>query len=259
VIADAPDAVKRERSTDAGRISRAVPLLLAEQVYINTLARTRTLVPWVTSGGQRFVLYGEPWSDEEAAAYAKTDSAEAEFVVVSHIDARFDPFKIYIRLLRVEGAQCAGAWDYAFSPKSPTDELAQYDFNLVGAVGMPDRFQPPWVESLYDVVRGPRFGDYLLRLEQLLAVRCAAREGAAGTLYGEREIIEGNMKLCADEPSNPLTRLLFAQTLVSMQEVRPQIVAMYGEQIVEFQEKSPLPGRAQETVKQMLWKAIGIS
>ena len=45
--------------------------------------------------------------------------------------------------------------------------------------------------------------NYLLRLEQLLAVRCAGMDGVSPAfLNGEREIIDGNLQLCLWCPDN---------------------------------------------------------
>jgi hypothetical protein len=53
------------------------------------------------------------------------------------------------------------------------------------------------------LVQVPYSGDYLLRLEQLLARRCASMGTTQrGLLNNEREIIEGNIGLCIDHPSD---------------------------------------------------------
>src|SRR5205823_4962720 len=63
--------------------------------------------------------------------------------------------------------------------------------------------------SLYLMPDTAYLSDYLLRLEQLLAVRCAGMEGVSGRfLHGEREIIDGNLQLCLTFPSNIATRIL---------------------------------------------------
>ena len=63
--------VKCQLPDTAGRLSRALPLFLAEQLEFFTVARTYTLIPWIESGSGAFVVSGVRWSDEDAADYAR--------------------------------------------------------------------------------------------------------------------------------------------------------------------------------------------
>jgi hypothetical protein len=83
--------------------------------------------------------------------------------------------------------------------------------------------------------------DYLVRLEQQLAVVCKHfAVGSDVSLYGEREILDGALQLCLRHPSNPRVRMLYAQTLRQMKKSRPQIVSEYKDRTVNFHQKYPL-------------------
>jgi hypothetical protein len=98
---------------------------------------------------------------------------------------------------------------------------------------------PHW----YHLPQGMDFSDYLLRLEQLLAITCMHLDFVdGGGLFGEHEMIDGALHLCVRQPNNVLTRMILAQTLRQMQKVRPEIISEYKEKIQLLQREHPLSG-----------------
>ncbi|MBV8384950.1 MAG: hypothetical protein JOZ63_20355 [Planctomycetaceae bacterium] len=109
----------------------------------------------------------------------------------------------------------------------------------------------------YEVPAGVNFPTYLLRLEQLLAVRCAGMEGVQPTfLSGEREIIDGNLQLCVAYPESVGIRVLLAQTLLAMQKVRPDVVVEFKEKIMLLQQRCPLKEPSHGVIQRMLSEAL---
>jgi hypothetical protein len=101
------------------------------------------------------------------------------------------------------------------------------------------------------------FADYMLRLEQLLAVRSANMDGAKSNfLSGEREILLGNIALCADQPSNVTVRILLAQTVLTMHNVAPVVVSEFRDRLFLLQRQSPLGEPAQTITQRMISEAI---
>ena len=47
-------------TNELGRLSRALPMFLAEEIYLRTNARTAFLLPWMKQGG--FILSAQPWT-----------------------------------------------------------------------------------------------------------------------------------------------------------------------------------------------------
>ena len=79
---------------------------------------------------------------------------------------------------------------------------------------------------------GEYFSDYPLRLEQLLAIRCPGIDGVPlSFLTGEREILDGNLRLCAGCPQNVTVRIVLAQTLLAMNRIRPEVVQEFRDEI----------------------------
>ncbi len=79
----------------AGRLSRALPLFLAENAFALLTLDTQTLVPWAEVMG--FAMLNQPWPDDAAAAYARDSGAKA--AVTSHIQASPEGGTITLRLV----------------------------------------------------------------------------------------------------------------------------------------------------------------
>ena len=106
---------------------------------------------------------------------------------------------------------------------------------------------------LYQVPVGANFPYYLLRLEQLLALRCSGMDGVpSGFLSGEREIIDGNLQLCLACPENVGVRILLVQTLLAMKKPRPDIPPEFKDKVTSLQKEHPQREPAHGVVQRML-------
>ncbi len=98
---------------------------------------------------------------------------------------------------------------------------------------------------------------YLLRLEQLLAVRVVGIDGTGPNfLNGERAIIAGNLELCVTYPDNVVTRILLAQTVIAMKKVSPDVVAEFKDKFELLQREKPVPEVANSVVQRMFEQAL---
>ena len=247
-IADAP-----------GRMSRALPLFLAEQVWFSSRARVQTLAPWVTGKSNGFVLSGVPWRDEDAAKYSLHGPIKSDFVTIVHLKSKSEPWTIELRLISSINRENLGELSASFQSADPEGavlDLARRLLLLIAGPAQLERQSPP---PSYQVPTGVNFPTYLLRLEQLLAVRCAGMVGVGPSfLNGEREIIDGNLQLCVACPDNIGTRLLFAKTLLAMKRVRPDLIGEFKDKIILLQQKKPLRGPANGILQKMFDEALAV-
>jgi tetratricopeptide (TPR) repeat protein len=254
-------ATKPERPTpqlaDApGRISRALPLFFAEQIELATDARTRTLIPWVESGG--FALFGTPLSDEDALTYSR-DPAQSDYLVVSHIEAKSDDWNVTARVLRTSDGERLAELHETFAATAPTESIQRMARQLrelfvrIGAA----RSQP--LPDKYAVPQAEYFPEYLLRLEQLLAVRCTPTGSTDGFLSGERDIVAGFIDLCLRTPESVSSRLLLAQLLLAMAHTRPNVVQEFADNVTALQQEHPLSKPAHECVQGIFAEATKLS
>lgn len=246
-------AVTATPSDGPGRLSRALPLFLAEQVFFGGRTQVRPLMPWASGDTTAFVFCSAPWPEDEAAQQARLLDPPADYVVVTHLRVVADPWRVELRLVRTIDAKEVGRIESKFPMHEPEAALRKLASDLVELLREEAGVKPPEAPSPYQVPSGIAFPNYLLRLEQLLAVRChAAEAGGAADLHGEREIIEGMLHLCLVQPGNLVLRLLLAETIRRLAKLVPQIVAEFREKIMLLQAEHPLKGPTQAVLKRLL-------
>lgn len=244
--------VQQQLSDAPGRLSRAVPLFLAEAVEFGSNARMQTLVPWIVGDTPGFVLGGVPWTDEDAANYARQGETKSDFAVVTHLKPNADPWTLDLRLIRTIDGKCVGTLETSFPMARPEEGLPGLARQLLTLLAQQADVEPSPAPAAYQIPAAPDFANYLLRLEQLLAVRCGSMEGVPSVFLNcEREILEGNLQLCLAHPGNVPVRILLAQTLLAMKRVRPDILPEFAEQLALLQKEHPLTEPAQAVMQRL--------
>lgn len=251
-------ALQLQMADAAGRVSRALPLFLAEQIDLCSSARAVAFMPWIVAeGGGGFVFSGRAWSDEETIGFAKQSGAATGHAVLLYVRARQEPWSVDVKILRLEDGAERAVFNLPLALAQIQDaapQLAERVLAALAQAGALSALPPP---LLYQVPTGTPFRSYLLRLEQLLSVRCAAMDTASPHfLSGEREIVEGNIALCLECPDNFTTRLLLAKTLDYMKRVRPQIPLEFKERLALLAQQKPLIGLGSETIQAIIAKAV---
>lgn len=251
-IASNSQRVHQQLSDAPGRLSRALPLFFAEVVEFGSNACAQTLVPWIVGDTPGFVLGGVPWTDDAAADAARQGETKSDFVVITHLKPNANPCMVEVRLVRTIDGKCLATMEHAFPIEHPDEGLFDLARRLRALLAQQAGAMPVPPPPAYEIPGGPHFAYYLLRLEQLLAVRCGAIDGVPATfLSGEREIIEGNMQLCLSHPQNVTLRILLAQTLQALKRVRPDILPEFRERLVLLQKDHPLLEPAQGVVQRL--------
>ncbi len=242
-----------------GRMSRALPLFLAEQLEFRSNLRTQTLIPWIQGKTPAFALCGLPWEDDNASALARQSEIKSDYVITIFLKPNSEPWSAELRLVRTIDANLLGNVCGTLSPSHPEEGVKTLVGKLLELLGQHIELHGIAPDASYQVPTAGWFPNYLLRLEQLLAVRCAAMDGMPlGFLNGEREILDGNLQLCLEYPQNLNLRILLAQTLLAMHTARPLVVGEYAETIARLQKEQPLPEPAHSVVQRLLKDASAL-
>ncbi|ABF41689.1 TPR repeat protein [Candidatus Koribacter versatilis Ellin345] len=254
-FSDAPSQVELQITDAPGRLSRALPLFLAEQLAFHSGVSVETLTPWVNRNPGGFMLSGQPWDVEDAIGYAEM-SSKPDYIIICHLKLQESPELAELRIVRTADQQVIGTLDQRFAMQALQDGLPQLASKLIDKLSELTKVSPR-SSPLYRLVSGSNFPDYLLRLEQLLAVRTASEQNAGPEfLYGPREILQGNIELCAANPQNVATRLLLAQTSISMKSVHPDVVREFKDKLLLLQQQHPLPTKAQAVIQGLFSEAF---
>lgn len=236
----------------AGRLARALPLYLAEEIERRTAALAQTLVAWVIKPRPGFILGGKQWDDATASRHARRSEGDgpADLLVATHLDCRTEPWNIELRLVRTIDATCLATFGVPCTPADPGQALPELVRRLLAQLAEKAALpvnDAPLADPAATVVP-PFHSAYLSALEQLLAVRLAGLDGCAGTLRNERQILADQLQLCEAQPASLSARLLLAQTLLGLAKIRPQLSPEYRAQVEQLQETHPLPTPAHMVV-----------
>ncbi len=99
---DLGEKVVSQPTNDLGRLARALPMFLAEEMFLRTSARTTFLLPWMKQGG--FILSARPWT----RAFLPPDHAPPDLFVFLHVDARVSPWLLQGDHRERAAARCCG-------------------------------------------------------------------------------------------------------------------------------------------------------
>jgi len=244
-------AIELQIADEPGSISRALPLFLAEQVSFASEANVQTFIPWISEGSGGFVLSSVAWSDGDVLEYVRRSETKTEYVVVAHLSTGSDPWGIDLRMLQTSNGECVAEL-HSFVAQSIPGEPVELARRLIDVITEQLGVKRAGI-PLYRAPDTAYISNYLLRLEQLLAVRCAGMDGVSREfLHAEREIIDGNLQLCLAFPGNIATRILLVQTLLTMNKVKPEVVREFIERVAMLQRDKPLAEPAQTIVQGML-------
>ncbi len=240
-----------------GRLSRGLPLFFAEQVGLKSRSSAKTLVPWIAEKSGGFILFGAPPDDSNASNYARQADSKNDYVVVSHLKTQAEPWTVELRLIRTIDGKCLGNLSRSFPSAKPEESIPELTRELLDLLVKEADVDLKPTPVNYVVPGGANFPLYLLRLEQLLAVRCGSMEGVQKEfLNSPREIVDGSIQQCLVCPVNVNVRVLLARILLAMKKVRPDILPEFREKISLLQKEKPLTERAQSLIQRMLDEAM---
>ena len=243
---EAPPEPQHEalQAADAlGRMTRLVPLFLAEQVEMRTAARGRAMLPWAVgtpvTHPSGFVVSGARWPDEMAvqAGQQQPNQSASDYVATIHIDAEVEPWEASLVFVRVADGTRIGELQADFSPRDPGEgllQLADEVVELLSALG------PAATPTAYILPQA--FAAYAHGLEQLLTIRCSAMEGVATDfLRGEQSLLDSEIALCVAEPANTPSRVLLIDTLTALSQLRPALIEAMQPAVIRLHEEHPFP------------------
>jgi tetratricopeptide (TPR) repeat protein len=241
------DQMVAQPTDPVGRLTRGLPLFLAERTHIKTTARALTLVPWLQRGG--FVLSGAPWTLE---ALAHIDQ-KLDYVVFLHVIATAEPWVAKLSVIRRSDGRTICAWEQSLDSKNSAETINEIGKRLfrelkigaqVGSENTAGGLFPPAASQL---------PHYVAVLDQALAVSCSAlAPDVRPFLTAERNILDSLLNLCLREMDNPVMRFLLLSTVQREAIARPDVAGEYRERLERLQREHPLSEPAQGLAQKVL-------
>ena len=219
-----------------GRLSRMWPLFAAEQLLLHAGLPATATIPWVSTGG--FAVYSEPFKDGEAATLARQSGGA--YAVTLHLTPAGEQVTLSLRLLSLQeqAPELLDSRDHTYSWSEVhlgVKALLAQVRSLLPATS----FAPP---ARYTLPPDALLGNYILRLEQLLAVACASGQPPESQgLNGERDIVRGMLELSLEAPASLPPRLILHEALRRFLTLRPAIAAEMRDPVLLLQSRYPMP------------------
>jgi tetratricopeptide (TPR) repeat protein len=242
----AEDARKWGLSGACGRYSRALPCYWAEQISLNTTAKTYSMQVSLEDGTA--ILMGSEAEDEHYCLYARNNGPTSDYVVVSHIDTnpkkekeikKIKQWKISIKLLRTIDCVCLKKIERLFNPADPEEGLNSLTKELLCATLTHTEAQP--IRKEKDLTNPSPLENYLLRLEQLQSLALHYSMKNKGSEFnGLHEFITGSMDMCLNNPENTVSRLILAQCYQIAKNIDKSIGNQYAKRIQSLNTEYPL-------------------
>jgi tetratricopeptide (TPR) repeat protein len=223
-----------------GRLTRAIPMLMAEHFYLCTNARTS--FSYVRSDGG-FMIDVKPWSVELLGRLGVTP----DYLVQLHLIGDSRSLTAACTLVKPQTGTKLGEWQERIEMQTPSKQLIRLMTRLREELESLGEVTFSEVDRKLEPPAGVAYDHYVNALEQGLAV-ANQPSGGRRTLRAERNIIDQLFRLATLDPLNLRARLLLMSTLGLEAEARPDIGREFLQDVEELEREWPLPPDQQPLV-----------
>ncbi|HTU68144.1 MAG TPA: tetratricopeptide repeat protein [Steroidobacteraceae bacterium] len=237
--------VVSQPTNELGRLSRALPMFLAEEVFLRTNARAAFLLPWLKTGG--FILSAKPWT----RAFLPADQSPPDVLVFTHIDAAHSPWLVRVTIEQPTRPEARPVtFEQAFEFRTAAQDAMTLLNDVITRVTILLALRREDTSDELATPPATLMSGYLSGIEEALAVGLAARlPNAESFLYQERAMFDHLFDVALHGEQQARPRLLLVNALENEARRRPDIVREYLEKLALLQDKHPLPpGRAADLV-----------
>jgi tetratricopeptide (TPR) repeat protein len=224
--------VVSQPTNDLGRISRAMPMFLAEELYLRTNARTAFLLPWMKQGG--FILSAKPWT----RSFLPPDHTPADLIVYLHVDARVSPWLLKVTIENAQRDATPVVFEQAFTLATAGQDALTLLYDVIPRLTILLALRREESNSGLATPPPEQLPGYLAAIEQALAIGLAARQtGGESFLHQERAIFDHlfDVALQSDQLLRP--RMLLVNALENQARRRPDIVREYLDKLALLQQR----------------------
>jgi len=233
---DAGSKVITQPTNDLGRLSRALPMFLAEEMFLRTSARTAFLLPWMKQGG--FILSARPWT----RAFLPPDHTPPDLIVYLHVDARATPWLLKVSIENAQRDAPPVVFEQAFTLQTAGRDVLTLLNDLIPRLTILLALRREDADAALAMPSPELLPGYLAAIEQALAVGLAARQPeAVNFLHQERSIFDHLFDLAVQGAPLLRPRMLLVNALENETRRRPDIVREYLGKLRLLQQQHPAP------------------
>jgi hypothetical protein len=241
---DSGGKVVSQPTNELGRLSRALPMFLAEEIHLRSNARTAFLLPWMKQGG--FILSARPWTQ----AFLPPDHTPPDLIVFLHVDARVAPWLLNVRIENMQRNATPVVFERAFGLATAGEDVLGLLNDLLTRLTILLALKRETTDEALATPPPGLLPGYLAAIEQALAVGLAARQAeGASFLYQERSIFDHLFDVTLHGPKLLRPRMLLVNALENQARRRKDIAAEYLDKLALLQQQHGLPGQGGDLVE----------
>jgi tetratricopeptide (TPR) repeat protein len=214
------EKVITQPTNELGRIVRALPMFLAEEIQLRTSARTAFLLPWVKQGG--FIVSAKQWT----RGSLPPDVQPPDLFVYLHVDARTTPWRLILTLDHT--ASVPIVLEHEFDLANAGQDVLTLLYSLIPRLGERVTLRREESAAVLGTPPAVLLPGYLAALEQALAIALAARHvGNESFLHQERSIFDHLFDVALHGAELLRPRLMLVNALENETRRRPDIAREY--------------------------------
>jgi tetratricopeptide (TPR) repeat protein len=222
-------------TNDLGRLARALPMFLAEEIYLRTNARTAFLWPWMKQGG--FILSAKPWT----RAFLPSDAKPPDLIVYLHVDARSTPWVLNFRIEHEQRGATPSEFALGFDLRSAGHDALTMLYDLIPRLTVLLALRREESNSALGTPPAELLAAYLAAIEQALAIGLAARQTTGESfLHQERSIFDHLFDVALQGEQLLRPRMLLVNALENETRRRPDIAREYLDKLAMLQQRHAL-------------------
>lgn len=235
-----------EREDELGRLTRAIPLYLAESIHYWTDLSSCTAIPVIKGGGP--VVFG---ADADDAALCDRFAADSAFVLTGQMDDSQKRWQIVFRLWDCAARTCLLEESIETTPEEIGAAVLVFEQRMLTELAA-TRANP--LDAFYRRPEHPTMGAYLVMLGQSLTLSLAANDVIPKeSIWGERNILESPLYMALQQPEAEVFKFLFISDLAKAHHYQSSCVPEFKARTLQLVAEARQAGSPAAHLAPLVW------
>jgi tetratricopeptide (TPR) repeat protein len=241
-----------QRENAVGRLSRGLPMYLAESVHAWSDHQSVAMIPVVRGGGP--ALFGAADNDEQTV---RSFESAGDFIVLGTVAEHEGRWHVVCRVWSVQAANWIAREALSASPSELGREVLSLEQRILAALGS---VRPTPVDAFYERPPEALVDPYLTGLGQSLILSLTAnRLIAKETLWSERNLIEWWLRVALGWPASHAPRIAYLAGIANAGEYGSPLLEEFVARTRELMKDSEKTGSPVARLTPVMWKAFGMA
>ncbi|MEP6824932.1 MAG: hypothetical protein ABI919_08950 [Ramlibacter sp.] len=242
---------QEQREDDAGRLTRAVALYLAESTHYWTGYAGHTWVSVVKGGGP--VVFGAPADGAEVAAIMPE---AVKYFVTGALDAGIQEVTLRVQLWEREGARCVATESISVKPDAVGSAVLVLEKRLLAHLGGAAA-QP--LDAFYARPASEAMGHYLVELGQAFMLTAIANgHGTKERLWGERSMLEWPLNMALYWSQAEVAKIMYLSGLGKAFHYGSKLLPEFRQRSLVFMKEAARNRSVVARLQPLVWKVFGM-